>query len=369
MTVQDRSSYSHVIITKFSYRGVEMSRSFAPLDPAVLSRRFDVFEATCLPSILGQTCKNFSWVLLVDEMLPAAFRSRLQNLVSGHSSAFLHRYSINLRLHALDWLVPYLGESKDHVVTTMLDDDDMLCADFVAGIQAHLHDMQARGGLPRVQLMACQNALQWDMVAKRDAPLGYVKPWQAKAPDGRYYHPPSTGFSALSDYPDPNLSIFRFGHHLARFYFTDDETPVRMSEEAQKSKKARTKSIRRATLTNGDVVPAEKAILHWIRIPGDAPQALIINHGTNQQILRLFYNTHKRVKIDGPASLAGFPCDWAAVARCMERHPHRWSHLVRQLRHVIWLKFSISNPSSFTMRFGRAVTHSATRLRDVVLPR
>lgn len=345
-----------------------MSRSFDPLDTAVLSRRFDVFEATCLPSILGQTCKNFSWVLLVDEMLPTPFRLRLENLVSGHVNAFLHCYSKNLRLGTLNWLVPYFGESKDYIVSTWLDDDDMLCADFVAQIQAHLNGLRARSGLPRFLLMACQNALQWDMVAKRHAPLGYVKPWQARSPeDGRYY-PPSTGFSALSEYPDTNLSILRFSHHLARFYFADDETVARMSNHEQKRiKEVRTELTRRANITNGEVVPAGEAILHWI--PGDAPQALIVNHGTNRQILRLFSNARKRVKIDGPGSLAGFPIDWAAVARYMEKHPHQWSHLVRQLRHIIWFEFSKSHRRSFTMRFCRAMTNFATRVRDLVLRR
>ena len=134
--VRDKSSYSHIIITRFSYRAVAMSRSFDPLDTAALSRRFDVFEATCLPSILGQTCKNFSWVLLVDEMLPAAFRLRLENLVSGHVNAFLHCYSKNLRLGTLNWLVPYFGESKDYIVSTVLDDDDMLCAEGIGNTTA-----------------------------------------------------------------------------------------------------------------------------------------------------------------------------------------------------------------------------------------
>ncbi len=365
--MRDKSSYSHVIITRFSCRAFANRPRFDPLDPAVLSRRFDVFEATCLPSILGQTCKNFSWVLIVDERLPAAFRLRLENLVSGHVSAFLQCYSKDLPLRTLNWLVPYAVGGNDCVVSTSLDDDDMLCADFVAQIQAHLNGLQARSELPRFLLMACQNALQWDMVAKRHAPLGYLKPWQPRSPDGRYY-PPSTGFSALSDYPDTNVSIFRFGHHLARFYFADDETVARLSNHAQKRiKEVRTELTRRAILTNGEVVPAGEAILHWI--PGDAPQALIVNHGMNWRILRLFFNARKRVKIDGPASLAGFPIDLAAVARYMEKHPHQWSHLVRQLRHIIWLKFSKSHRGSFTMRFCRAMTHFATRLRDLVLLR
>ena len=364
MMVRDKASYSHVIITRFSCRGFAKRPRFDPLDPAVLSRRFDVFEATCLPSILGQTCKNFSWVLIVDERLPAAFRLRLENLVSGHVSAFLQCYSKDLPLRTLNWLVPYAVGGKDCVVSTWLDDDDMLCGNFVAQIRAHLHDLQARSGLPRFLLMACRNALQWDMVAKRHAPLGYLKPWQPRTPDGRYY-PPSTGFSALSAYPDPNLSIFRFGHYLARFYFADDETVARMSNHAQKRiKEVRTELTRRAILTNGAVVPGGEELLHWI--PGEAPQALIVNHGANIQMLRLFYNARKRIKVDGPASLAGFPVDLAAVARYLEKHPPRWSHRVQQFRHIAWLKLSTSSRTSLTRKFCRAITHFANRLRHLV---
>ncbi len=341
-----------------------MSRSFDPLDPANLSRRFDVFEATCLPSILGQTCKDFSWVLVVDEMLPAEFRLRLENLVSGHERAFLHRYSKDLRLDTLDWLAPYFGDGNDHVASTLLDDDDILCAEFVAQIQSYLNGLQARSGLPRFLLIACQNALQWDMVERRHAPLGHVKPWQERAPDGSYYYPPSVGFSALSDYPDTNLSIFRFAHHWARFYYADDEAIPRLSEDAKKSKKRRAELVKRAILTDGDVVPAGKAVLHWL--PGDAAQAVMVNHGTNRQILRLVYNARKRVKVDGPASLAGFPIYWAAVARCLEKHPHQRSLRARQLKHIMWLKFSTSHWHSYTRRLWRAMTRSATRLRDLV---
>ena len=367
MMPPNRPSYSHILVTRFSYRGYVMPRSFDPLDPAVLSGRFGVFEATCLPSVLGQTCKDFAWVLLVDEMLPSAFRSRLEDLVTGHANTFLHHYSEELRLGNLDWLVPYAADSRDRIVSTWLDDDDMLCADFVAHIQAHLAEIKAQGGLPRFLLMACRNALQWDMVAKRNAPLGYLKPWRRRTPDGRYY-PPNSGFSALSDYPDTNLSIYQFGHYLARFYFADDEAVAKLRIEAQERvQQVRAELMALGIAPKGEVMPAEEEVLHWI--PGDAPQVLVVNHGANKQVLRLFSDAQHRVKVDGPASFAGFAVDLAAAARYMEKHRTPWSHPLRQLRHIMWLKFSTSLPSSITSRVYRLAKHHAARLRDLVSPR
>ncbi len=357
----DKLPYSHIIITRFSCRSFEKTPPwFDPLDPAVLSRRFDLFEATCLASILGQTCKDFSWVLIVDEALPEAFRSRLEDLVSQHANAYLQCYSEDLRLRTLDWLVPYAVDRQDSIVSTLLDDDDMLSGDFVERIRAHLNSSRARDGLPRFLLMACRNALQWDLVAKRHAPLGHLKPWHPRTPDGRYY-PPSTGYSALSGYPNPNLSIFRFGHYVARFYFADRETVAAQSSFVQERVgEVRTELARHGVLTHADVVPGGEGLLHWI--PGDSPPAVVVNHGANIQMLRLFFNARRRIKVEGPASLAGFPLDLAAVERYLERNPPRWSYRMAQLRHIAWLKFSTSSRTSLTRKLWRAIAKRARRL-------
>ncbi len=231
MASASKSNSCHFVITKFNYRGgSRVSRGWDPLVPAILSRRFDVFEATCLPSILGQTRNDFVWVLIVDEMLPPAYRLRLENLVSGHAQTVLHSYS-NDDIASLDWLAPYIEGKVDYVLTTVLDDDDMLSTGFVVSVRRHLDGVQSQGELPWLLLMGCDHTLQWDLVATKRAPFGYVKPWERRSPAGRF--PVSTGFSVLSKYPETNLSIFRFWHHLAPLYFADEKAIGKMDDRAR----------------------------------------------------------------------------------------------------------------------------------------
>lgn len=333
MTGKHGSLFSHIVITRFSYRGFRMPRGHDVLDPAVLARRFAVFEATCLPSMLGQSSNDFSWVLLVDEMLPPEFRARLEELVSAHGKAFLHTYSKDLRLGTVDWLLPYTSQRTEHILSTQLDDDDILCTDFVARSHAYLTGLQARGGLPRLLFLACRNALQWDMLFTRRAPLGYLKPWAARGPDGHYY-PPSTGFSVLSKHSEANFSAQRFQHHLVRFYSTSAAIPAGLHESSIKTvEKVRAELKRCGVRSDRGTVEAEENLLHWL--PGEAPQALIVNHGANREILRLFNKHRQRVKIDGLTSLSEFPIDLSAVTRYRQMYPP-WSDLTRKLRHAIW---------------------------------
>jgi hypothetical protein len=287
MASASRTNACHFVITKFNYRGgSKVSRGWDPLAPAILSRRFDVFEATCLPSILGQTRNDFVWVLIVDEMLPPAYRLRLEQLVSGHAQTVLHSYSEDDDISSLGWLVPYIEGSVDYVLTTVLDDDDMLSTGFVESVRRHLDGVQSQGELPWLLLMGCDHTLQWDLVGTKRAPFGYVKPWERRSPAGRF--PVSTGFSVLSKYPETNLSIFRFWHHLAPLYFADEEAIGKMDDRAR----AYLNQVRTQWSIGGGLADRElvagvgKSSYHWIS--ADTAQALVVNHGGNKQIMRLF---------------------------------------------------------------------------------
>ncbi|NNG14852.1 MAG: hypothetical protein HKM89_00135 [Gemmatimonadales bacterium] len=364
MASASRGSLCHFVITKFNYRGgSKVSRGWDPLAPAILARRFDVFEATCLPSILRQTRNDFVWVLIVDEMLPPAYRSRLEQLVAGHAHTVLHCYS-NDDIASLGWLAPYIQGSVDYVLTTVLDDDDMLSAGFVESLRRHLQDVQSERGLPLHLLMGCQHTLQWDLVATRRAPFGYVKPWERRSPAGRF--PVSTGFSLLSKYPETDLSIFRFWHHLAPLYFADDEAIEKMGDEARAYVKqvATQLSVGGDPADNDPVVGVSESAYHWIS--GDTAQALVVNHGTNKQIMRLFEGSEHRVKVDGPASFPGFPVDFSAVARFTGRHPRWWSHLLRQLGQVVWLELRKKKGRSLPTRLWHALVRVAAVCRNVI---
>jgi hypothetical protein len=137
MNKQER--IEHYIITRFSiYTGGksfngDLTRLF---DKRRLETRFLIFETFCLPSILGQTSKNFIWIILIDPLLPKPYLKRLKDAVKGHSMIHLVKYLPHINLNSLSFIEKYVGKiSTKYVITTRLDDDDALSSDFVKRIQ------------------------------------------------------------------------------------------------------------------------------------------------------------------------------------------------------------------------------------------
>lgn len=102
-----------------------------------LEHGFMLFEQYCLPSIVGQTCQEFTWIVLFDSTIPAEYRERIVSHKkncpqfvpvfvepeNGRFFAEIFRREIVKRL-----------DSK-RVVTTYLDNDDALNIRFVEDLQ------------------------------------------------------------------------------------------------------------------------------------------------------------------------------------------------------------------------------------------
>lgn len=102
-----------------------------------LEHRFALFEQYCLPSIKNQTCKNFEWIVLFDNTTPEFYKKRIIEIKSdcpqflpvfvtpegGQYFPQIFRDEIAKRL---------IG---NHVITTYLDNDDVLCLHFVEDLQ------------------------------------------------------------------------------------------------------------------------------------------------------------------------------------------------------------------------------------------
>lgn len=98
-----------------------------------LDDRFALFEKYCLPSLVGQTCQDFTWIVLFDSQTPQAYRNRIAGLqercpqltpvfvepVDSHSFGRMFRNAVVARLNG------------ERVVTTYLDNDDALDIHFV----------------------------------------------------------------------------------------------------------------------------------------------------------------------------------------------------------------------------------------------
>lgn len=144
------------ILVRFSYvvrngvraalGGVEAARALM-YDPARLERRFDLFEALALPSLLGQSDPNFTAVFLIGEDFPATARQRLARLTADLADP---------RIVALPPLPMFqatkqayrrtLHGGHTHLATSRLDDDDALALDVVARLKAKLEPLAVVSG-------------------------------------------------------------------------------------------------------------------------------------------------------------------------------------------------------------------------------
>ena len=108
-----------------------------------LEHRFSLFERYCLPSLKGQTCQAFDWIVLLDSTTPerfknkiAAYKKECPQLIpvyvepeSGRRFAQIFREEVVKRIN-LD-----LNEGRGQVLTTYLDNDDALDVRFVEDVQ------------------------------------------------------------------------------------------------------------------------------------------------------------------------------------------------------------------------------------------
>lgn len=134
------------VLIRFSYlartgfrlarQGIDQARALL-YDPERLERRFRLFEQLALPSLLAQSRRDFTTIVLIGKDLPRPARLRLQALLEPLPDA---------RLVALPPL-PMFGATRrafdraldpaaTHLTSVRLDDDDAISTDLVARLHA-----------------------------------------------------------------------------------------------------------------------------------------------------------------------------------------------------------------------------------------
>ena len=126
----------HVILTRFNVRWDEaLDGPSIGTDPAWLENRFKLFERYCLPSVLGQSRSDFSWLLFFDHQTPEPYAQRARALADLHPNI----HPIFCRSLPNDFvsesIVKTIPTEPEWLLTTRLDNDDGLHEDFVARVQ------------------------------------------------------------------------------------------------------------------------------------------------------------------------------------------------------------------------------------------
>jgi hypothetical protein len=130
--------FSHVSIggSRRTPKDVEAAAQFV-YDPARLTRRFELFEAVCLPTLARQSDQDFKLVIVCGDAMPAPFTERLMDQVAAMPNALVapvhpgHSYWSLRR-----GLSQVAAEGASHRTTVRLDDDDGLDLGFVARLRA-----------------------------------------------------------------------------------------------------------------------------------------------------------------------------------------------------------------------------------------
>lgn len=127
--------FSYPSIGGFAHASADPARFL--YDPARLGRRFRLFEALCLPSLLAQTDPDFDIVFLIGKDMPAQARARLQAATAGLARAHLVALPALAHYPALRQAYAAVDTQAAEAVTTFrLDDDDALDCDYIARLRA-----------------------------------------------------------------------------------------------------------------------------------------------------------------------------------------------------------------------------------------
>jgi len=129
--------FTHYLVTRFNIKISEQGpeRINPPdLDDQWLSDRFDLFMSYCLPSVLAQKNKNFTWLIYFDENTPSAYLDQF---------AFLKSLSFRVEIILVDHftkMITHLARTiqnaeNNFIISSRLDNDDAISDQFIEQIQ------------------------------------------------------------------------------------------------------------------------------------------------------------------------------------------------------------------------------------------
>jgi hypothetical protein len=128
------SELRHVILTRFNL-ATPGRESKLRNDPTWLAHRFELFEKYCLPSVAAQTERDFDWLIFFDEGTPAAFQERVKDAQKVHPFTAIYTPLFPAEGWRLSSLAAVEADPRTALLTTTLDNDDAIAADFVERLQ------------------------------------------------------------------------------------------------------------------------------------------------------------------------------------------------------------------------------------------
>lgn len=127
--------FKHFIVTPFNVDlGLKARREL--LDPDYLSRRFQLFQEFCFPSVYHQTNQNFCWLVFFDWQTPDEFKEKVKKWQKWTNFIpILTQEKLDFQPFLIKIIQQNLSFDTTHIITTWLDGDDALAKIFIDKVQ------------------------------------------------------------------------------------------------------------------------------------------------------------------------------------------------------------------------------------------
>lgn len=126
----------HVILTRFNLATPGREESIRNR-PGWLSRRFELFETHCLPSIQAQKCQDFTWIIYFDKDTPPDFKERIEQLRSQYpfEAFYTGLFPSDGWHNSVKQVLEARAITPQWLLTTRLDNDDALANDYTSRVK------------------------------------------------------------------------------------------------------------------------------------------------------------------------------------------------------------------------------------------
>lgn len=170
----------HINLSRFCCRGLRRASAGDPLEDDNVMRRLQLLRTAPVPSLSSQTTDACTWVVVFDRDLRPALRAEIEDVVGrvpGSVTVPLDSQRHLDRFTRFDLIAPLAGDADRPLVTTWLDDDDVLADGYIETVQ---RDVAAR--LDRDDGTSSSTVSSSRRDRLRHAPGGYggVAPRRAK---------------------------------------------------------------------------------------------------------------------------------------------------------------------------------------------
>jgi hypothetical protein len=135
-------SFAHYLITRFSvpYSNYIKDKKGEKVRTAEwLEHRFKLFETYCLPSVIGQSSQNFTWLVFFDLYTPNIFKQRIESIGLNYPNFKpIYINSSETFIIELNKYIAIQTKQCEYLITSRVDNDDAIHQEYIQTIQNSL---------------------------------------------------------------------------------------------------------------------------------------------------------------------------------------------------------------------------------------